>query len=53
MSKQGEGQVFTQSLPQAKGQTAAEDVNARFMLDVVLVRELIVVFLVKVFTRKT
>ena len=40
-------------LPQAKGQTAVEDVNARYMLDVVFVRDLIVVFLVNVFTRKT
>lgn len=53
VSRQGERQVFTQPLPQAKGQTAAEDVNARYMLDVVFVRDLIVVFLVNVFTRKT
>ena len=53
VSKQGERQVFTQPLPQAKGKTAAEDVNARYMLDVVFVRDLIVVFLVNVFTRKT
>ena len=53
VAKQGERQVFTQPLPQAKGQTAAEDVNARYMLDVVFVRDLIVVFLVNVFTRNT
>ena len=53
VSRQGERQVFTRPLPQAKGQTAAEDVNARYMLDVVYVRDLVVVFLVNVFTRKT
>ena len=53
VAKQGERQVFTQPLPQAKGQTAAEDVNARYMLDVVFVRDLIVVFLVKTLTRNT
>jgi hypothetical protein len=53
VSKQGERQVYTQPLPQARGQTAAEDVNARYMLDVVFIRDLIVVFLVNVFTRKT
>jgi len=53
VSKQGERQVYTQPLPQAKGKTAAEDVNARYMLDVVFVRDLIIVFLVNVFTRKT
>ena len=53
VTKQGERQVYAQPLPQAKGQTAAEDVNARYMLDLVFVRGLIVVFLVNVFTRKT
>ena len=53
VAKQGERQVYTQPLPQAKGATAVEDVNARYMLDVVFVRDLIVVFLVNVFTRKT
>jgi hypothetical protein len=53
VSRQGERQVFSQSLPQAKGQTAAEDVHARYMLDVIYVRDLIVVFLVNVSTRKT
>ena len=53
MAKQGERQVFTQPLPRAKGQTAVEDVHSRYMLDVVFVRDLIVVFLVNVFTRKT
>ena len=53
VSRQGERQVYTQPLPQAKGQTAAEDVHARYMLDVVFLRGLIVVFLVEVFTRKT
>jgi len=51
--RQGERQVFSQPLPQAKGKTASEDVNARYMLDVVFVRDLIMVFLVNVFTRKT
>ena len=49
----GERQVFTAPLPKAQGKTASEDVNARFMLDIVFVRDLIVVFLVNVFTRKT
>ena len=53
VAKQGERQVFSQPLPQAKGQTAVEDVHARYMLDVVFVRDLIAVFLVEVFTRKT
>ena len=49
----GERQVFTQPLPRAEGKTASEDVNARFMLDVVNFRgDLMVVFLVNVFTRK-
>ena len=49
VSKQAERQVLTQPLPQPKGQTASEDVNARYMLDVVFVRDLIVVFLLNVF----
>ena len=53
VAKQGERQVYAQPLPQAKGKTASEDVNARYMLDVVFIRDLIVVFLVNVFTRKT
>jgi hypothetical protein len=53
VSRQGERQVYAQPLPQAKGQTDAEDVHARYMLDVVFARDLIVVFLVEVFTRKT
>ena len=53
VQKQAERQVFTQPLPRAEGKTASEDVNARYMLDVVFVRDLIVVFLVNVFTRKT
>ena len=53
VKRQGERQVFSQPLPQAKGKAASEDVNARYMLDVVFVRDLIVVFLVNVFTRKT
>ena len=53
VSRQGERQVFAQPLPQSKGKTAAEDVHARYMLDVVFFRDLIVVFLVEVFTRKT
>ena len=53
VSRQGERQVFATPLPDAKGKTAAEDVDARYMLDVVFLRELIMVFLVNVFTRKT
>ena len=53
VTKQGERQVDAQPLPQAKGKTASEDVNARYMLDVVFIRDLIVVFLVNVFTRNT
>lgn len=53
VSRQGERQVFTQPLPKAEGKTAAEDLDARYMFDVVFVRDLIVVFLVNVFTRKT
>ena len=53
VQRQAERQVFAQPLPRAEGKTASEDVNARYMLDVVFVRDLIVVFLVNVFTRKT
>ena len=53
VARQGERQVFTQPLPRAEGKTVAEDVNARYMLDIVFVRQLIVVFLVNVLTRKT
>ena len=49
----GERQVFTQPLPRAEGKTASEDVHSRYMLDVVNFRgDLMVVFLVNVFTRK-
>jgi hypothetical protein len=49
----GERQVFAQPLPRAEGKTASEDVNARFMLDVVNFRgDLMGLFLVNVFTRK-
>ena len=44
--------MFTQPLPRAEGKTASEDVNARYVLDVVNFRDLMVVFLVNVFTRK-
>ena len=53
VGRQGERQVYTAPLPKAKGQTVSEDLNARYMLDVVFVRDLIVVFLVNVFSRKT
>ena len=53
VQRQAERQVFAQPLPRAEGKTASEDVNARYMLDIVFVRDLIVVFLVNVFTRKT
>jgi len=48
----GERQVFAQPLPRAEGKTASEDVNARYMLDVVNFRGDLAVFLVNVFTRK-
>ena len=50
---QGERQVFTRPLPKAEGKTASEDVNARYMLDVVVFRgDLMALVLVNVFTRK-
>ena len=49
----GERQVFTQPLPRAEGKTASEDVNARYMMDVVNFKgDLMALFLVNVFTRK-
>ena len=45
--------MFTQPLPRAEGKTASEDVNARFMLEVVRFRgDLMTVFLVNVCTRR-
>ena len=35
VTRQAERQVHVEPLPQAKGKTVAEDVNARFMLDLV------------------
>ena len=53
VQRQAERQVFTQPLPRAEGKTASEDVNARYMLDVVNFRgDLMGLFLVNVFTRK-
>ena len=49
----GERQVFAQPLPRAEGKTASEDLDARYMLDVVNFRgNLMAVFLVNVFSRK-
>ena len=53
VQSRGERQVFTQPLPRAEGKTASEDVDARYMLDVVSFRDgLMTTFLVNVFTRK-
>ena len=53
VQRQAERQVFSQPLPRAEGKTASEDVDARYMLDVVNFRgDLIALFLVNVFTRK-
>ena len=53
VQRQAERQVFTNPLPRSKGKTASEDVNARFMLDIVFFRtDLMALFLVNVFTRK-
>ena len=35
VARQGERQVFTRPLPKAEGKTASEDLNERYMLDVV------------------
>ena len=53
VQKQAERQVFTQPLPRAEGKTASEDVDARYMIDVVNFRgDLMALFMVNVFTRK-
>ena len=53
VQKQAERQVFAQQLPRAEGQTASEDVDARYMLDVINLRgDLMALFIVNVFTRK-
>ena len=53
VQRQAERQVFTNPLPRAEGKTASEDVDARYMLDVVNFRgDLMALFLVNVFTRK-
>ena len=53
VARQGERQVFTRPLPKAEGKTASEDVNARYMLDIVNFREnLMTVFMVNEFSRK-
>ena len=35
VQRQAERQVFAQPLPRAEGKTASEDVDARFMIDIV------------------
>ena len=35
VQRQAERQVFTQQLPKAEGKTASEDINARYMIDVI------------------
>ena len=53
VQRQAERQVFTQPLPRAEGKTASEDVNSRYMMDVVVFRgDLMCLFLINVFTRK-
>ena len=53
VQKQAERQVFTQPLPRSQGKTASEDVDARYMIDVVNFRgDLMALFMVNVFTRK-
>ena len=53
VQKQAERQVFTQPLPRAQGKTASEDINSRYMIDIVNFRtDLMALFLVNVFTRK-
>ena len=50
VAKQGERQVFTQPLPRAEGKTASEDVDARYMIDVVNFRgDVMALFMVNVF----
>ena len=53
VARQGERQVFTRPLPKAEGKTASEDLNARYMGDVVNFRaDLMALVLVNVFSRK-
>ena len=53
VQRQAERQVFTQPLPRAEGKTASEDVDARYMIDVINLRgDLMALVLVNVFTRK-
>ena len=53
VARQGERQVFTRPLPKAEGKAASEDVNARYMIDIVNFRgDLMALVLVNVFTRK-
>ena len=53
VQRQAERQVFTQPLPRAEGKTASEDVDARYMLDVVVFRgDIMGLFLINVFTNK-
>ena len=53
VQRQAERQVFTQPLPRAQGKSASEDVDARYMIDIVNFRgDLMGLFLINVFTRK-
>ena len=53
VQRRAERQVFAQPLPRAEGKTASEDVDARYMIDVVNFRgDLMALFMVNVFTRK-
>ena len=53
VQRQAERQVFSQPLPRAEGKTASEDVDARYMIDIVNFRgDLMGLFLINVFTRK-
>ena len=53
VQRQAERQVFTQPLSRSEGKTANEDVNARYMLDIVNFRaDLMALFLVNGFIRK-
>jgi len=53
VQRQAERQVFAKPLPRAEGKTASEDVDARYMIDIVNFRgDLMGLFLINVFTRK-
>ena len=53
VQRQAERQVFTQPLPRSEGKIASEDVDVRYMIDVVNFRgDLLGLFLINVFTRK-